>query len=104
MDPHQLLQRITGRRICPAGHIYNIHSNPPVTFGLCDLDNGLLTQRTDDTESVFEERMRSFAQQTAPVVDHYRAQGRFQQIDGDQPVETVTAAIESALRRLRGAS
>ena len=62
-----------------------------------------LTQRTDDTESVFEERMRSFELQTAPVVDHYRAQGRFQQIDGDQPVEIVIAAIEFALRRLRGA-
>jgi adenylate kinase len=104
VDAHQLLQRITGRRICPSGHIYNIYSNPPRVHGHCDIDNSTLTQRTDDTEAVFHERMRSFAEQTAPVVDHYRAQGRFQQIDGDQPVETVTAAIESALHRLRGAS
>ena len=103
VEPNQLLQRITGRRICPAGHIYNIYSSPPLLPDVCDLDSLPLTQRTDDTVPVFEERMRSFGLQTAPVVDHYRIQGRFQQIDGDQPVETVTAAIESALRRLRGA-
>jgi adenylate kinase len=50
---------------------------------------------------VFVERMKTFESQTAPVVEHYRKQGRFEEVDGDQPVEQVTAAIEAALRRLR---
>jgi adenylate kinase len=45
--------------------------------------------------------MKTFESQTAPVVEHYRKQGRFEEVDGDQPVEQVTAAIEAALRRLR---
>ena len=36
VDYDQLLHRITGRRICPACHIYNIYSNPPKIAGICD--------------------------------------------------------------------
>ncbi len=104
VDPTELLHRITGRLISPAGRIYNIYSNPPRVPGHCDVDGSLLVQRTDDSEQVFHERMRIFAAQTAPVVDHYRAQARFQEVDGAQPVETVTAAIEHTLRHLRGAA
>ena len=101
----QLLHRITGRRICAAcKSIYNVYSNPPKAAGLCDLDGAPLTQRPDDTEPVFVERMKTFEEQTAPVVDHYRALGRFEEVDGDQPVEQVTAAIERALANLRSAS
>jgi adenylate kinase len=97
----QLLHRITDRRICPAGHIYNIYTNPPQVPGICDVDGSALEQRPDDTEEVFTERMKTFQAQTAPVVEHYRKQGRFQEVDGDQPVEAVTAAIKAALQALR---
>jgi adenylate kinase len=65
------------------------------------VDGTILIQRPDDSEPVFVERMKTFESQTAPVVEHYRKQGRFEEIDGDQPVEQVTAAIEAALKRLR---
>jgi adenylate kinase len=101
VDYEQLLHRITGRRICSTGHIYNIYSNPPAVPGICDIDGSSLVQRPDDSEAVFTERMKTFKTQTAPVIEHYRNQGRFEEIDGDQPVERVTAAIEAALARLR---
>jgi adenylate kinase len=97
----QLLHRITGRRISPAGRIYNIYSNPPLIPGKCDIDGSDLALRPDDSEDVFVERMKTFDAQTVAVVEHYRNQARFEQIDGDQPVEQVTAAIEAALMRLR---
>ena len=101
VDHEQLLHRITGRRICPQGHIYNIYSQPPAVPGICDLDGQTLEQRNDDTESVFEQRMKSFHDQTAPVVDHYGRQGRFCEVNGGAPVELVTAAIHTELQRLR---
>ena len=101
VDYEQLLRRITGRRISPAGRIYNTYSNPPATSGICDTDGSKLVQRPDDSEAVFTERMKTFETQTAPVIEHYRKQGRFEEIDGDQPVEQVTSAIEDALKRLR---
>jgi adenylate kinase len=101
----KLLERITGRRICPTcKHIYNKYSNPPKVEEVCDLDGACLTQRSDDTEPVFVERMKTFEAQTAPVVAHYHDMGRFDVADGDQSVEAVNAAIEQAILKLRRAS
>jgi adenylate kinase len=101
VEYEQLLRRVTGRRISPAGRDYNIYSKPPAVPGICDEDGSELIQRPDDSEPVFIERMKTFESQTAPVIEHYRKQGRFEEIDGDQPVEHVSAAIEAALKRLR---
>jgi adenylate kinase len=101
VDYEQLLHRITGRRISPAGRIYNIYTNPPAVPGIDDVDGSPLIQRPDDSEEVFTERMKTFEAQTAPVVEHYRNQGRFREVNGDQPVEAVFAAIKTALHELR---
>jgi adenylate kinase len=102
VDYNQLLRRITGRRNCPVcGTIYNIYAKPPKVEGVCDLEGAALVQRADDTEEVFAERMKSYAVLTEPVVDHYRSQGRFAEVDGDQPIEVVSAGIVAAVERLR---
>ena len=99
---NQLLRRITGRRACPVcKSIYNIYLQPPRVDEVCDLDGTPLVRRSDDTEEVFEERMRAYEALTAPVVEHYRARGRFERVDGEQPVSAVTAAVMQAVQRLR---
>jgi adenylate kinase len=99
---NQLLRRITGRRICPVcKSSYNIYLQPPKVDELCDLDGTPLTRRSDDTEEVFKERMRAYNSLTAPVVEHYRALGRFEQVNGEQPVPAVTADVMRAVLRLR---
>ncbi|HTV14039.1 MAG TPA: adenylate kinase [Acidobacteriaceae bacterium] len=99
---NELLRRITGRRTCPVcGTIYNIYLHPPKVEEKCDRDGASLERRSDDTEEVFRERMRTYESQTAPVVDHYRALGRFEEVNGDQPVDVVAAGIEAAVARLR---
>ena len=99
----QLLRRITGRRTCPVcKSTYNIYLQPPKVDEKCDLDGTPLARRSDDTEEVFEERMRTYESLTAPVVEHYRALGRFEEVDGEQPVDAVEAAVMAAVLRLRG--
>jgi adenylate kinase len=103
VDYHQLMRRITGRRSCPTcGSIYNVYLQPPKNEERCDLDGTPLERRSDDTEEVFSRRLREYETQTAPVVAHYRALGRLEEMDGDQPVSTVTAGILAAVKRLRG--
>ncbi|MFY9852416.1 MAG: adenylate kinase [Terracidiphilus sp.] len=102
VDYNQLLRRITGRRNCPACQtIYNVYGKPPQKEGFCDVDGAALVQRADDTEKVFEERMRAYEASTAPVVEHYRALGRFADVDGDRPIAEVAAGIVAAVERLR---
>jgi len=102
VDYTQLLRRITGRRICPVcGTIYNIYLQPPKIEGVCDLEGATLEQRSDDTEECFAGRWRTYQAQTAPVVEHYRALGRFAEVNGDQPVADVAAEIVSSVEKLR---
>jgi adenylate kinase len=101
---NQLLRRITGRRNCPVCQtIYNIYMHPSQREGICDVEGAELVQRADDTEEVFKERMRAYEALTAPVVEHYRAQGRFAEVDGDRPIEVIAAGIVAAVERLRKA-
>jgi adenylate kinase len=102
VDEQQLLLRITGRRSCPVcKRIYNVYLKPPVADTVCDYDQTILEQRADDTEAVFAERMRAYAEQTAPVLEHYRALGRYAEVNGDAPVDAVTESILAAVERLR---
>lgn len=99
---NQLLRRITGRRNCPVCQsIYNIYVNPPKVDGICNIEGAVLIQRADDTEEVYQERMRAYAALTAPVVEHYRAHGRFAEVDGDRPIPEIAAGIVAAVERLR---
>lgn len=102
VDYNQLLRRITGRRNCPVCQtIYNVNANPPKIEGVCDIEGAALVQRADDTEQAFAERMRVYAAQTAPVVEHYRGLGRFAEVDGDRPIDVVASGIIAAVERLR---
>jgi adenylate kinase len=102
VDYTQLLRRISGRRNCPVcQRIYNIYLQPPLIEGVCDVEGASLVQRSDDTEKCFEGRMVTYENLTAPVVEHYRALGRFAEVNGDQPVADVAAGIISSVERLR---
>lgn len=102
VDHEALLKRITGRRMSAAGRIYNIYTNPPKVEGVDDFDGSPLLQRSDDTEAAFEQRMREFHAKTAAVIEHYRRQGRFLEVDGAVPVGQVTSSIREAIYTLRG--
>ncbi len=101
VEHDDLLKRITGRRISSSGRIYNIYSAPPKIEGVDDVDGSRLEQRSDDTEPVFEQRMKTFYDQTAPVIEHYRGLDRFTEVDGAAAVEQVTVEIVEALGRFR---
>jgi adenylate kinase len=92
VEYNQLLQRLTGRRSCPScGRIYNVYFQPPRVADTCDVDGTKLVTRPDDREDVISERLRAYDQQTLPLVDYYRAQGRLRDVPGEQPVDVVFA-------------
>jgi len=60
--------------------------------------------RGDDRADIADHRIDVFLDQTAPLIDYYRDEGKLRLIDGAQPPETVAAAIEEVIRPLVGAS
>jgi adenylate kinase len=102
VDYTQLLQRLTGRRSCSAcGHLYNIHSQPPLVEGICDVDGSKLVVREDDREEVITERLAAYDRQTRLVADYYRAQGRLVAINADRPMAEVTVQIFAVIETHR---
>ena len=56
--------------------------------------------RSDDTMTAFDERLRTYVSETAPVLDYYRATGtRVVEVDGVGDVDAVTDRIAAALSR-----
>lgn len=93
-----LVERISGRRLCRlCQESYHIRFNPPRQPGVCDRDGGELYQRDDDRPETVRRRLEVYRQQTRPLVDHYRRQGLLAEINGDQPIEQVTADLLAAV-------
>ncbi len=94
VDYNKLLLRITGRRTCPTcGRIYNVHSQPPLVDEICDVDGSKLVIRDDDRDEFIRERLDTYERQTKPVAGYYKKLGRLAMVNGDQPVDVVTASI-----------
>ena len=97
---NQLLQRLTGRRSCPAcGRIYNVYSQPPRVDNVCDVEGGSLIQRKDDKEEVISERLKEYERRTLPLVEYYRRQGRLHEVNGELPANQVTEQILKLIER-----
>jgi adenylate kinase len=94
----ELIKRLSGRWVCRAqGHVYHEVFNPPKQAGMCDVDGSELYQRDDDKRETVEKRIEVYLTQTAPLIEHYRGEGRLVEIDGAQEIDKVTADLLAAL-------
>jgi adenylate kinase len=95
-----LLERLSGRWTCrgPGQHTYHMLFNPPKHDKVCDVDGTELYQRADDTAEVQSRRIRVFFEQTAPLIEFYQQRGVLREIDGQQPIEQVTADMLAAVQ------
>ena len=92
----KLEDRLTGRRSCPeCGEIYNIHSKAPENEGFCDFHPEVkLKHRVDDTIDKVKVRLRTYEEQTKPLLNYYEQTGRLQKIDGTQSPEEIYKELE----------
>jgi adenylate kinase len=105
VDTDVLLKRLTGRRTCGScGAIYNIYFSSPKTANKCDKCGAALQHRSDDNEQTVANRLKVYQQQTAPLVNYYKAQGKLRTVRGVGAVnaifKNVTDIIESQIRPL----
>ncbi len=98
VDTDILVERAVGRRICKTcGASYHVKYNPPKEDGVCDKDQGPLIQRDDDTEATVKTRIKVYFEQTAPLIDYYKAQGLLDNIDGKEDIDTIRKEIVEVL-------
>lgn len=95
-----ILERMTGRRVCPScGASYHIKFNPPTNDGKCDLCGSDVIQRKDDTEETVKERLDVYENQTQPLIDFYKNKKQLSVVDGTQAINEVFESICKILGR-----
>lgn len=98
VDKSILVGRAVGRRICKnCGATYHIEFNKPKQEGICDLCQGELFQRSDDTEETVSKRIEVYLNETQPLIDYYTKKDILVTIDGQQDINKVLEDIVSAL-------
>jgi adenylate kinase len=101
IDDDVVSERITGRRSCPeCGAVYHVENLKPKTEGICDNDGTELVQRSDDTREVLVNRLKTYHQQTEPLVDYYKKNGTVYNFDADRNPDDVRASIFEKLDAL----
>lgn len=96
----KLLERLTGRRVCPTcGTTYHVVNNPPKQEGICDKDGTELIQREDDTIETVQKRLAVNIEQTKPLLDYYEKQNVLVTVDGDQDIDKVFEDIQAQLKK-----
>ena len=74
----EIIERIVNRRICSNPEcktIYNLVMNKPKQEGICDKCGSELIQRKDDNEETVKARIKSYMEQTSPLVEYYEKKG-----------------------------
>ena len=90
----ELVRRLAGRRICPGCHrVYNVETRPPRSPGVCDDDGRLLLQRSDDRPEAVAERLKVYERETAPLLEHFRAQRLLRPVDASGTPEAVATRL-----------
>jgi adenylate kinase len=95
----ELMSRLAQRYICRAHqHVYHAKFRPPKVPGICDIDGSELYQRADDTEEAIKRRLAIFGRETTHVLDYYKQQQKFIELDADPSVKTVHTALLASLQ------
>ena len=98
LDEEAVITRLSGRRLHPgSGRIYHIQYNPPKIPDQDNLTGEPLVQRPDDQEDTIRARLKSYRDQTAPLIDFYRQRKLLATIDAAPKPDQVFKATLNAL-------
>ena len=95
VDFNAIIKRLTSRKTCRDCGGTFIDSD--CKNGKCPKCGGEVYTRADDTKEVIENRLATYTQQTAPVVEFYKKTSKLITINGNQKIDDVYADIKKAL-------
>ncbi len=98
VSEEELVRRLAGRATCPdCQRAYHDTFNKPQNADKCDDCGSDLIRREDDKPEAVRNRLKVYATQTTPVLDHYRKTGNLVEVDGEQSIDAVQADLSAAV-------
>lgn len=98
VDEDKLLDRISGRRVCPkCGASYHITTLPPIKEGICDNCGSELIIRKDDNKDSLKVRLDEYNKQTAPLIEYYKSKNKLVEINAMNDLDQVYKDIINSL-------
>lgn len=95
-------KRIVGRLSCSnCGAIYNdqFEDMKPINFETCDKCGKHLTKRADDTDQVFNERFKTYEDQTLPLIAFFTSKGTLFTVNSGINKEATFADVKKVINR-----
>lgn len=96
----EVVRRLSGRRVCPDGHVFHVEFDPPAKEGVCDVDGKELEIRDDDKPEVIRHRLVQYHEKTEPLVSFYRDKGVLETVEGEGDPNQVAGEIRELLSSL----
>jgi adenylate kinase len=98
VSEEELVRRLAGRATCPdCQRAYHDTFNKPQNADKCDDCGSDLIRREDDKPEAVRNRLKVYATQTTPVLDHYRKTGNLVEVDGEHSIDAVQADLAAAV-------
>ena len=99
LSEKESLERISKRRICEkCKAVYIFGQDIKKENEKCPQCGGKIIRRVDDTEEGVKKRLKIFQEETKPIIDFYKNQGKLIEINGDQAIEKVFEEILDKLK------
>ena len=100
INDKEVVHRISGRRVCSkCGYNYHVASNMPKVAGICDRCGGVIVHRDDDKPAIIKERLKSYREDTIPVLHYYRRLRALRRIDGLGTIKEVGERVLNAVKK-----
>lgn len=94
ISKEEALNRLLSRRICP---LCKTVYPKDYTANTCAKDNSELITRTDDNPESIKNRLDAFFNETLPVIEDYKKQGKMITVNGEQSIAKVTEDLFNQL-------
>jgi len=94
------IKRLSGRRVCSkCGQTYHIITKKPKEKNICNKCGSPLRQRADDYPKAIKQRLAVYRQETKPILNYYKKQGKLIKVNGEAQINVVFEKVFKALNK-----
>ena len=99
VDDEIIKDRVSSRRVCEkCGASYNVRFKPTKVEGVCDECGGKVVQRADDNAETVANRLKTYYENTKPLIDFYEKRGLIVEGDNGKSSDDCIKQIEEGLK------